>query len=187
MILWHNSAIPRSHVTLMKVQAVTIGSYVINSEIYIRSHKRKTQFKTTRSSSSLKLCRKIRKKQFLWVVLLQTIDPTWFLFCSWLTVQIGYDQWGRKLEGWSNTATRLAGRRRVTQQVSFCTWWTGRTACLFRTVPIAMTGAAQLRADAFSSCCYIINVHNHPSWATPRKESMAWYSSRPMPSLWFWP
>ncbi len=30
------------------------------------------------------------------------------------------------------------------------------------------------------SWCYIINVHNHPSWATPRKESMAWYSSRPI-------
>ncbi len=34
-----------------------------------------------------------------------------------------------------------------------------------------------------SSCCYIINVHNHPSWATSHKEGMA-YSSRPMPSLW---
>jgi hypothetical protein len=25
------------------------------------------------------------------------------------------------------------------------------------------TGAAQLRADGISSCCYIVNVHNHPS------------------------
>jgi hypothetical protein len=32
--------------------------------------------------------------------------------------------------------------------------------------------------------CYIVNVHNHPWWATLRKEGMAWYSSRPMASLW---
>jgi hypothetical protein len=41
-------------------------------------------------------------------------------------------------------------------------------------------GAVQLRADGISSCCYIVNVHNHPS----RKDGMACYSSRPMPSLW---
>ncbi len=35
----------------------------------------------------------------------------------------------------------------------------------------------------FQPCCYIVNVHNHPSWAKSRKEGMAWYSSRPMPSL----
>jgi hypothetical protein len=29
--------------------------------------------------------------------------------------------------------------------------------------PVALTGAAQLRADGISSCCYIVNVHNHPS------------------------
>jgi hypothetical protein len=40
---------------------------------------------------------------------------------------------------------------------------TGRTACLFRTVPVALTGAAQLRADGIFNCCYIVNVHNHPS------------------------
>jgi hypothetical protein len=40
-------------------------------------------------------------------------------------------QWGRRLEGWPNTAARLAGWRRVTRLVWFCTWWTGRTACLF--------------------------------------------------------
>jgi hypothetical protein len=95
----------------------------------------------------------------------------------------GTYQWGRMLEGWSNTAGRLAGWKRVTRQVWFCTWWTGCTTCLFRTLPVALTGAAQLRADGISSCCYIINVHNHPSWATSRKEGMAWYSSRPMPSL----
>jgi hypothetical protein len=32
-----------------------------------------------------------------------------------------------------------------------------------RTVPVALTGAAQLRADGISSCCYIVNVLNHPS------------------------
>jgi hypothetical protein len=76
------------------------------------------------------------------------------------------------------------GWRRVSRQVWFCTWWTGRTACLFRTVPVALTGAAQLRADGISSRCYIVNVHNHPSWATSRKEGMAWYSSRPICLFW---
>jgi hypothetical protein len=34
--------------------------------------------------------------------------------------------------------------------------------CLpLRTVTVALTGAAQLRADGISSCCYIVNVHNH--------------------------
>jgi len=33
----------------------------------------------------------------------------------------------------------------------------------FRTVPVALTGAARLRADGISSCCYIVNVHNQPS------------------------
>ncbi len=52
---------------------------------------------------------------------------------------------------------------------------TGRTACLFRTIPVALTEAAQLRPDGISSSCYIyiaVNVHNHLSWATSRKEGM---------------
>ncbi len=61
----------------------------------------------------------------------------------------------------------------------------GRTACLFPTVPAALTGAAQLRDDGTSSCCYIINVYNHPSWATSRKEGMAWYSSSVPRRLYF--
>jgi hypothetical protein len=39
----------------------------------------------------------------------------------------------------------------------------GRAACLFRTIPVALTRAVQLRAEEISSCCYIINEHNHPS------------------------
>jgi hypothetical protein len=85
--------------------------------------------------------------------------------------------WWWRLDGWPNTAARLAGWRRVTRQVWFCVWWTGHIACLFRTVPVALTGAARMRADGISSWCYNINVHNHPSWATSRKEGMAWYSS----------
>ncbi len=43
----------------------------------------------------------------------------------------------------------------------------------YRTVPVALTGAAQLRAEGISSCCCMVkNVHNHPV-----KEDMAWYSS----------
>jgi hypothetical protein len=41
------------------------------------------------------------------------------------------DLWGRRLEGWPNTAARLAGWRRVTRQMWFCMWWTGRIACPF--------------------------------------------------------
>jgi hypothetical protein len=39
----------------------------------------------------------------------------------------------------------------------------GQTACLFHTIPVALTGAAQLQADRISSCSYIVNIHNHPS------------------------
>ncbi len=34
----------------------------------------------------------------------------------------------------------------------------------FRTVPVVLIGDAQLRSDGISRCCYIVNVHNHPSW-----------------------
>jgi hypothetical protein len=32
-------------------------------------------------------------------------------------------------------------------------------AILFRTVPVALTGAAQLQADGISSCCYIVKLY----------------------------
>ncbi len=60
-------------------------------------------------------------------------------------------KWGRtlvrRLEGWPN----------MTQEVWFCTWWTGRTAYLFRTVPVALTGAALLLADGISSWCFTVS------------------------------
>jgi len=62
-----------------------------------------------------------------------------------------------------------------TRQVWFFTWWPGRTACLFRTVMVA---------DGTTSCCYVVNVHNNPTWATSRKEGMVGFSSRQMTSLW---
>jgi hypothetical protein len=43
----------------------------------------------------------------------------------------GREQWVRRLEGWPNTAARLADWRRETRHVWFCPWWTGHTACLF--------------------------------------------------------
>jgi hypothetical protein len=101
-----------------------------------------------------------------------------------LLVELRRAQWGRRLEGWSNTAARLAGWKRVTRPgviLWFCMRRMDRTAFLFRTVLVAVTGAAQLRADGIFSCCFIVNVHSHPSWATSRKEGMAWYSSIPMP------
>ncbi len=81
-----------------------------------------------------------------------------------------------RLEGWPNTAACLPGWRSVTRQV----WFFIPDG---RAVPVALTGAAKLRADGISSCCSLVNVHIHPSWATSRKEGIAWYSSRPMPSL----
>ncbi len=108
---------------------------------------------------------------------LYALVRTYIFFC------VSSTQWGRRLESWPNTTARLASWRRVTRQVRFCKWWTGRTACLFRTVPVALTKAAQLRDDEISSCYFLVNVHNHPSWATSSKEGMAWYSSRPMPYL----
>jgi hypothetical protein len=47
------------------------------------------------------------------------------------------------------------------------------TGWLCRTVPVALTGTSQLRANGISSCCCIVNVHNHPFWATSSKEGMA--------------
>ncbi len=43
-----------------------------------------------------------------------------------------YPQWGWRLEGWTNTAARLTGWRRVTRQAWFF------TADLFRTVPVVL-------------------------------------------------
>ncbi len=54
-------------------------------------------------------------------------------------------------------------------------------ASLFRTVSVALPEAAQLRADGISSCCYIVNVHNHPSCATLWPGTLV---SRPTSSLW---
>jgi hypothetical protein len=52
---------------------------------------------------------------------------------------------------------------------------TGRHACW-------LADKLQCRSTGFQD----ENVHKSPSWATSRKESMAWYSTRHMPSLWAW-
>jgi hypothetical protein len=46
---------------------------------------------------------------------------------------------------------------------------------------LSLKGAAQLRGDGISSCCYIVNVHNHPSWATSCME--AWLGTLGDPCL----
>ncbi len=83
------------------------------------------------------------------------------------------DQWGRRLEGWPNTAARLAGWRRVTQQGVILYMKDGPCRLPGRPHHLPRTGAVLL-----------LNVHKTPSWATSRKEGMAWYSSKTMPSFW---
>ncbi len=107
----------------------------------------------------------------MFLCLIYSMDPSFLLHSLCL---ISRDQWGRRLEVWPNTADVI------------CTWFC--TACLFCTVSVALILAAHLRADGMefpAAACYIVIVHNHPSWATSCKEGMAWYSIRPMPSLWF--
>ncbi len=79
------------------------------------------------------------------------------------------NQWDRRLEGWPNTAARLAG------WVWFCTWWTIHAACPDGPPHLPRSGADLL-----------LNVHKSPSWATSHKEGIVCYScySRPMPFLW---
>ncbi len=55
----------------------------------------------------------------------------------------------------------------------FCTWWTVNATC-----PDGPHHLPQSGSDL------LLNVHKISSWVTSRKESMAWYSSRPKPSLW---
>ncbi len=85
------------------------------------------------------------------------------------TTIIRQKHWGRRLEGWPNTAARLAGWRRVTQQaVRFCVM---DSPCHlpWRTAPLALVWGWSI-----TKC----------TQNTVSKEGMAWYSSRPMPSLW---
>ncbi len=103
--------------------------------------------------------------------------------CSWTFAKdIIKFQWGRRLEGWPNTAARLAGWGRVTLQVWFCTLY-GRaippaftvlyvqcTSCPDRSCPAACWWNFQLML--YSKC----TVHSYPSWASAHKEGMAWYS-----------
>jgi hypothetical protein len=65
---------------------------------------------------------------------------------------------GRALYG---DQLRLAGRDSDSEGV-ICTVMNGLYRLPCRTIPVALTGAAQLRADGISSSCYIANVHNHP-------------------------
>jgi hypothetical protein len=83
-------------------------------------------------------------------------------------------QRGRRLEGWSKTAASLGGWRKVARQVWFCTWWTGRTAFLFRTVLVVLTRAAQLRADGFQLLLYSRYQSAHTAKAIPFIRFLFW-------------
>jgi len=82
-------------------------------------------------------------------------------------------QRGRRLDGWPNTAAGKAGWRRVTHGMCVVKDGPYRLPFLYR-ILVALTGAAQLRAEGISSCCYIVNVPNHPSWATVCHAWKAW-------------
>jgi hypothetical protein len=84
----------------------------------------------------------------------------------------------RRLEGWPNTAARLAGWRRVTQQGVILYVMDG---------PHAACPDGPHHHLPRSGADVLLNVQKTPPWATSRKEGMAWYSSRPMSSLWVWP
>ncbi len=90
-------------------------------------------------------------------------------------IRCHHSQWGRRLEGWPNTAARLVGWRRVCYD-SVCD---GRF--------VTPVFSVLYPAASWWNChllLYSRNAHNHPSWATSCKEGMACHSSRPMPSLW---
>ncbi len=93
----------------------------------------------------------------------------------------GTSQWGRGLEGWPNTAARLADWRRVSCQVWFCTWWTGRTACLFHTDGLPWPELSSCKPMEFPAVV-IKQMYTTVRRATSRKEGMTWY--RPLPSCW---
>jgi hypothetical protein len=76
---------------------------------------------------------------------------------------------------WLNTAARLAGWSRVTQQGVILNGMDGPCRLPWRTTPLALV----------LGWSFILNVHKTPSWATSRKEGMNWYFSRLLPSLWF--
>ncbi len=81
---------------------------------------------------------------------------------AWLVAEcnprLRWKQWVRRLEGWTN----------MSQQVWLCTWWTGHTAYLFRTVPVALKKKQELL------CC---------SLEFPTDVILVLYS-KPLPSLW---
>ncbi len=84
------------------------------------------------------------------------------------SVRIGLYQWGRRLVGSPNTAARLAGWRRATQHGE----------------DIVRHGRSMPPTMADQTICPYLGLIKTSSRATSRKEGMAWYSSRPMPSLW---
>jgi hypothetical protein len=88
----------------------------------------------------------------------------------------GGEQWDRRLEGWSNIAARLSGWRRAAGVILYVMDgpyflpFPYRTGCPDRDCPF-------LRDYWISSCCYIVNIHNHPSWTRSHKEGMAYLLS----------
>ncbi len=74
-----------------------------------------------------------------------------------------------------NTAARLAGWRRVTQQGVILYVMDGLCRLPWRTTPLVPVRGRDWPITKYKQTT---------SWATSRKEGMAWYSCRPMPSLW---
>jgi hypothetical protein len=72
---------------------------------------------------------------------------------------------GIVMESWPYSASRLAWLEESGPAGVICTVMDGLYLLFFRTIPSALAGVAQLQAAyGIFSCCYIVNVHNRPSW-----------------------
>ncbi len=79
---------------------------------------------------------------------------------------LSHNQWGRRLESWTNAAARRAGWKRVTQQGVILYVMDSPSRLPWRTTPLSITKCTQNTILSYV-----------------RKKETAWYYSIPMPSL----
>ncbi len=81
-----------------------------------------------------------------------------------LFAKLSKAKWGRRLEGWSNTARLAMWIVEESDPVRFCSWWTVHAACPDDPYRMPLSRAAQLRASGDPSCCLLVYVHKTPTW-----------------------